>query len=232
MLTFSLNKTDEEFFEACRIVYNNFEDIKEVEDIRIRKDPYAEGRSELLIKCLTALDKYQGVNVIGYAIRCEQFSRYSKINREINIVDVEEFEHGYRGVTDSYLCNSIKSQFEESDFDRLINRIDFETGFLAIIAEFEEFYMELSIERGINIKTLIKRALAGDTRAIKRVAAYVKEFRKEELMKTILTNIDPLFDLLIKDVPLPNRKDFAVGRSNEVAIGQGSHNENTTQIAI
>lgn len=207
VISFSLNKTDEEVFESCRIAYNNFDDINEIEEIRTRKDPFEEGRSELLDKCLTEVGKYQGVNVIGYAVRCDQLSRFSKISREENIIDREDLNQGYQGATETSLFKLSTSQFEENDFDKVNDLIDYAKEKPLIIAEFELFYEEVAIERGINLRTLIKKSRHTEhCRYVKQIRTLVEAYGKEQLIKTVLSNQELYYELGLKeeeDVPLP-----------------------------
>lgn len=207
VISFSINKTDEEVFEAARVAYNDFDDIDEIEEIRTRKDPYAEGRSELIEKCLKGIIKNDDVNVIGYAIGYEQIRRMAKCSRETNFLRDDEIQQGFTtGIT--YATYSSSRSRQENEIDKAIERLDHG----GVIAEFEEFYDVVAVEHGVNLRTIIKKALLTAHRSyVNRIRLLMKEYGKEELIETILRSEELLYKLGLKGDPDDSSLVWKVG---------------------
>lgn len=206
MISFSINKTDEEVFQAARVAYSDFEGVigynyydylNEIEEIRLRNDLFAEWRSEVIVKYLDGRIKNDDVNVGGYAIAIEQNARLAKASRETNFVSVSDKEQDEKGITEnSPLVQHHCTNNVEDWLEKFIVNDEME----AIKTEFKEFYETVAVEHGLNLETLIRKALlTGHRSNVSRIKLLMKEYGKEELIETILRNEELCFKLGLKD---------------------------------
>jgi len=192
VIGFSINKTDKEVFEAARVAFNDFEGFikynyldyfNDFEEIRLRNDLFAEWRSELIEKYLKGKIGNEDVNVVGYAVRCEQSQMFTKVSRETNFVNKDESAKGYTGVSDSSYTNSSRS--DKTEVDLLIERLD--TNKEKVIAEFNDLAHDVAIIDGKNLITYINNAIAtGSLRYIKPLRAIIEKYGKRELFETVM----------------------------------------------
>jgi len=193
VISFSINKTDKEVFEASMIAlgYN-----RENRSLRGK-----EWQSEVILACLERrLDSSDYVNVEGYSVRCEHYSNLQKFSREVNFINDDEWEQGYKGITESTFSKGSRFN-KKTEVDLLIEQLDKEM----IIAEFNEFASEVAIVDGKNIRTLLRNALTtGYKRYINPIIFLIKKYQKEELFETVLNSrklMDAL-DILDEDYEL------------------------------
>ncbi|WP_201317569.1 hypothetical protein [Paenibacillus sp. EPM92] len=196
MISFSINKTDEEVFDATRVALGS------------QKGKYSsrgkEWQSEVIFAYLEGRVAGDYVNVEGFAVRCEENTNFAKWSREDNFIDNAEWQRGFKGVTDTSHYSGSTRQ-EKNEVDNLIDKLVQDEEEEAAIAEFEELYDEVAVEHGVNLKTLIKKALqTGYARYINRVSEIVKEYGKEGLMEFILRNEKLCNVLELKDEEAPN----------------------------
>ncbi|WP_080833692.1 hypothetical protein [Cohnella massiliensis] len=214
VISFSINKTMEEVDNACRVAFNDYDDIDEIEDIRARKVHFEEWRSEVIF---AYLEERVGdfVNFEAFATRCERNRVYAKSSREVNLLSKDEWERGKSGINDpSYQPRSRRN--ENTEVDSLIEKLAHEEERDAKRVEFEEFYEVLAIEHGVNIKTLIRKALStGLRRYVNRIRYWIEQYEKQELIEFVLRD-----KVLVDEFEL-NDEDATFTRPNGIV----EHNE-------
>ncbi|MFD1955479.1 hypothetical protein ACFSL6_15165 [Paenibacillus thailandensis] len=205
VISFSINPTEEEKAKAT------------MRSLGVQSRWGKEWQSEVYFASIDGRipDDAEVVNVEGWAFCCETNTRMMKLNREENLINEYELKRGYRGIFDATLhsgsrrilkCDS-ESQFEKvmQDEERISKR-----------AEFEEFDWMLTIEHGVNIRTLISKALStGLRRYVNRIRYWIEQFEKKELIEFVLKD-----EILIEEFELKD-EDATFTRPNGVV----EHNE-------
>lgn len=188
VIGFSINKPDEEVFEGTKVALGCHEEI------RVSSNRAKEWQSEIIFAYLEGrVGDY--VNVEAFAVKCDENQLYTKISRENNFIDSSELTKGFRGVTDSSIYSGSRRN-EKNNVDCYIEKLAQEEERPARRAEFEEFYEVLAIEQGINLRSLISKALTTGLRSfINRIRHYMEVYGKEELIEAVLKD-----EILLRDV--------------------------------
>lgn len=204
MISFSVNPTDEEKARAA------------LRSVDVHSSRGKEWQSEVYFACIDGrIPEDVEVNVDAWAVRCESNTIMMKISREENLLNEREFKQGYRGVFDASLHTGLRLNLKcesESQFDKVIQSDERKL----VRVEFEEFCKVLVIEHGVNMKTLIRKALTtGLRRYVNRIRYWIEQYEKQELIEFVLRD-----KVLVDEFEL-NDEDATFTRPNGVV----EHNE-------
>ncbi|WP_445612984.1 hypothetical protein [Geobacillus sp. YF-1] len=185
MLTFSINPTSQEMFEVM---------------LEVGTPTTSREREWAGVFYLRQLNTRRGnlpeENSLGaFAYSCERNTKMmlSRKKEICLLIGEEELESGYKGISLEYIADEKLGL----DVDSLIDDIDLDMD--RAVREFEELEELIAIEKGVNIRNVIRQALMNNKAAINRLAKLKDEFNFGDLLKAILENETLVKALGLKD---------------------------------
>lgn len=167
MLTFSINR--------------DFTDIVTGEKaVKIKTPTNRYGREWLSVAIFSAFknNKMEGTSLDtdAYGMGCEKIARKKK-RKEVNILADEELEAGFGGGVTSDVVKSLDDSYE-----KVIESRNLDT----VVTDFIEMQEYLKIEEGVNLFTILTRAIANFSRSQMRIKQLVEEYEMEEIIVSVL----------------------------------------------
>ena len=118
------------------------------------------------------------VSLTAYAYKCQQYTQINVEKREVAILSTNEYEAGYRGVTDviaSYIDENIDNIAES---DEIISTVE-----QAI--ELQDYFM---VEEGISFWRVLSLAKQGCKVSIERLRNLSQQYSMQDFMTNLLGN--------------------------------------------
>lgn len=169
MLTFSLNPSTEEVYEAGSIIAK-------------RKPTSTLGRqwlSEAFIKRLAG-KVGEEMNVDAYGYVCNENTKLGQLRDPLPLLTLDEMESGYVGIPHNLS--------DGGDFvRRLVEDIDFNLSFT--LSRFEYFQDLIAIQEGINLQRLLSLLLmAGKPKLLLKLKKLISKYEMHDLIMDILSH--------------------------------------------
>lgn len=178
MITFSVNPTIEQVMTKGLRVKVGTSDVAR------------EWAGEAYLNCIEGRVRKGSFNLDAYAYACSKNEMYYKYKREVPIISAEESEDRVYGVTEAVVS------FTDSNFDSIVENSEVKYNH----TQFLDMHMYLMVEEGINLWSMFRRALTSmQDSHVKRFREVVKEYRLEDMVKSILEDkesIPELFEMM------------------------------------